>query len=216
MKLLKEKLGRLGFLALAGSFLVFSIFGCEKRRSQVSDETMYSQHCGGCHLPPDPANIPKSIWLNDVLPEMASRLGYDYEPPNKKFDFFASDDIYTDKPLHKTVSLIDSADWNQILSYVMTKAPDSIPPALSRAGRTSITDQFSSEPISLDGNDGFSFISAIHFDSINRQFIFGDAYSESIGAWPFSEGNMKPYSDVIPSVSPVISYVTQDENTFQV
>ena len=41
-------------------------------------ESQYLAYCSGCYLAPNPAHIPRPVWEDRILPEMAARLGYKY------------------------------------------------------------------------------------------------------------------------------------------
>ena len=99
--------------------------------TDVSDESsaaeLYTTHCGSCHLLPDPADLPKSIWSESVFPEMAARLGLYIDG----FDPYASlsmeeahyvrrSKVYPDHPV------IELDDWNRIREYILGLAPDTL------------------------------------------------------------------------------------------
>lgn len=193
------------------SFFSMIIFSCSSPSTELSGEDAYKTHCGGCHLAPNPVNIPKPIWINEVLPNMAARLGYEFEPPNQRFDFFVTDDIYSDKIKNKPVPQIDSATWNKLYEYILSCACDSISVDTSRSGRLSLLNRFSSESIALEGNEGYSFVSIVKFDARKQQFIVGDAYSGDVIKWPegssILDGNTSFYS-------PVVSYHNANEISY--
>ena len=54
--------------------------------SEQQPEVLFATRCGSCHLAPDPAALPKAIWRDKVLPEMAARMGIvenGYDPLKK-------------------------------------------------------------------------------------------------------------------------------------
>ena len=58
---------------------------CNKSLTNESDpQVLFTSYCSGCHVTPNPSNIPKNIWEENVLPEMAARSGYLYDGFNPK------------------------------------------------------------------------------------------------------------------------------------
>jgi hypothetical protein len=85
-----------------------------KKEAWVAEgKSLTGKYCGNCHLAPDPSLLSKSIWTNNVLPAMAERLGIEVLEGN----------IY----LHGKQSTISYADWNKIIKYYETLAPDTLP-----------------------------------------------------------------------------------------
>lgn len=188
---------RILFFALL-SILILAVYLFFPKKS-VSPESQFRVYCSGCHLAPDPANIPKPIWEDRILPEMAARLGYKYN----NYDPFAKHSMeenlyikmskaYPEKPV------IDSISWQQIHDYILAHAPDSIPNDILRSNRNSGSAQFETKPLSLDGNE-IATITCVEFEDAGHQFVIGDA-SGKLNRWP------EP-ADTIPQFhSPVVAY----------
>ncbi|WP_238750596.1 FG-GAP repeat domain-containing protein [Neolewinella maritima] len=97
----------------------------------------YTAVCGSCHLPPDPRELPKSVWSESVLPEMASRMGlqtYAYDPlaviGEQEYTLAHAGGHYPDAPT------ISYEVWEDVKAYILAQAPDSLPlvpvPALAQ------------------------------------------------------------------------------------
>ena len=48
--------------------------GCESQSEK--EERLAKQYCGSCHTFPDPALLSKKTWTDQVLPQMAFRMGF--------------------------------------------------------------------------------------------------------------------------------------------
>jgi len=173
----------------------------------TSPEKNYNQYCGSCHLTPDPANIPKSIWRNRILPEMAARMGYRYNN-NDPFKFSMEENYYIKlSNAFPEESLIDSIQWKQIHDYVINLAPDSISNSPSRIGRNSDLSQFESSLRTLDSLKTTGGIVSINFDASSNKFLIGDI-----------NGKLHDGENPIPirkaSSSPIVSSFVDDSTLY--
>lgn len=80
--------------------------------------------CGGCHQLPDPSLLSKDVWQHKVLPYMGLRLGF-HSP---EADSLVAEDVRSDTTLYPTHKLIADRDWEDIVQYYITQAPDSMLP----------------------------------------------------------------------------------------
>lgn len=193
-------------------FFLILLFTCCKQSSDIANaEVQYATYCGSCHLPPDPVNIPKSIWEDKILPDMASRLGYEFLPPDDNSFSFHDRSVFMDDP-KPSKAIIDSVTWNLIYGYVMALAPDSIPKDTLRLQRNLLLDRFSTSAIALRGGTGKSMITSVQFDKNTNQFIVGDAHSQSIYQWPFDiDSTWKVKDETLRFVSPLTSVAMEDD-----
>ena len=130
-------------LIVIGAILIFSfLHKREQREKLVNLENDYKVYCGSCHMVPNPANIPKSLWKNKVLPEMAKRMGLkDYTDGSPRYSEIEKYHIEFNKA-YPEVPLLDSLTWQQLHDYVIRMAPDSVPNLPVRKGRNSVLTQF--------------------------------------------------------------------------
>jgi hypothetical protein len=100
------------FLLTVICFGIFFYSCKENGNDQTLDEgkLLAAKYCTNCHLLPDPALLDKVTWKNGVLPAMAEQLGIEVLEGN----------IY----LHSKQSALSSADWNKLISYYETLAPE--------------------------------------------------------------------------------------------
>jgi FG-GAP-like repeat len=112
------------------------LFGCHSFRTESQNstfdssvqrgKTLASAYCQSCHQLPDPGLIDKKTWVKTVLPGMAPRLGIfvfkGHEYPSKVLDRNIGRNFYPSAPL------INDGQWQDIIDYYWTAAPDSLAP----------------------------------------------------------------------------------------
>lgn len=110
-----------------GIFVCF-LLGCNGKNEQKK-VALFQTHCGSCHIVPKREDLPKQIWEEAILPDMAARMGLrvnGYDPLKglsfDEMDAVIKTGIY---PLTPTISL---EDWELLKAYVLAGAPDSLFP----------------------------------------------------------------------------------------
>ncbi len=87
-------------------------------------QTLAVNYCQSCHLLPDPSLLDAHSWETGVLPAMGPRLGiffYGYtQYPSSRFDKNVDKHYYPDKPL------LALQDWQCIIDYYTSLAPDTL------------------------------------------------------------------------------------------
>lgn len=96
--------------------------------SKLSGEQLARQHCGSCHLFPEPALLPKKVWEKGVLPAMRVRLGLDLDRlydrvPFEELTQLLNAHAYPDRPQ------LTEADFQKIAAFYRKAAPDTLLPA---------------------------------------------------------------------------------------
>lgn len=172
------------YLSVIFLLFMFLVFSCaETSKKQVSIETEYQTYCGSCHLAPNPNSIPKSIWKDNVLPEMAARMGYKYNnyKPNKgkniQEDYYVK--LSNAYPEH---AIIDSLTFWKIHDYIISQAPDSILTDTKRSDYNKNLISFFPKVIDIK-NIRVPIITNIQFDTITNQFNIGDI-TGGVFQWP--------------------------------
>ncbi|MBO0947173.1 FG-GAP repeat domain-containing protein [Fibrella forsythiae] len=93
--------------------------------SQLTGKQLATAYCGNCHLLPDPSLLPKSIWKNKVLPQMALRLGFSIDSISPFVTVADPDEI--NRILQSGVfagsQLLHTDDWNKLVQYYVDRAP---------------------------------------------------------------------------------------------
>lgn len=131
-----------------------------------SNEALARQHCSSCHAFPEPSLLPKSIWLQSVLPQMAFRMGLD------------KSNLYTINPMDRKAVLstlpetpmVNYKEWVKILKYYRDNAPDSIVFDASEIKDT--LRQF--HPMTVAFQDKADrFVTMVNYDSQNKKAFIG-------------------------------------------
>ncbi len=186
-------------ISLLFLFLYFLTSCSDSLTSESDPQVLFSSYCSGCHVTPDPSHIPKNIWKENVLPEMAARLGYLYDGYNPKKKNSMEENFHVGLAnVYPSQPLIDSLTWKKIHDYVISNAPDKIEVDSFRNKRNSNITQFSPKPISIDTRD-LAGITNVQFDKTKNKFIVGNVYGETT-YWPNSKDEFRIFG------SSMISY----------
>lgn len=169
--------------ALSGLLSALSMSCNGPSEDSNAGRSKFMNYCGNCHVLPEPGHIPKAIWKNEVLPEMAARLGFTYTDYNPLAKLSMKERLYIGlSKVYPKESTLDSASWWQIHEYIMALAPDSVPVDTLRKNRHSPLTQFKKIPISL--NETYRpAITSIRFNADEHEFTIGDAYGK-VYTWP--------------------------------
>ncbi len=132
--ILKKKPKTCVLFSLVVSLLLFSCY--DNPKNPLANAAQYTNYCGSCHLTPDPTTIPWPIWENDVLPEMAARMGYRYDgydpysyKSREEKSYMNLNKTYPEQPT------IDYKTWWGIHDYIRSLAPYTIPIDTTRKNR---------------------------------------------------------------------------------
>lgn len=156
--------------------LISICFACNNiPKNQQKNKALFNAHCGSCHRVPNPENIPKDIWENSVLPEMAARMGYRYNGYDPYQYKSPEETLHLDlSKAYPEKATIDSATWRGIHQYIISQAPDSIPVERTRKNRNKNLTQFSVRIIETT-KPGVPIITAIQYDTVGHLFTTADA-----------------------------------------
>jgi len=176
------------FIRLAGILITLSLLfpACQSTSSvtqtasadsltptRLSGLQLASAYCISCHLLPDPALLDKETWPN-VLTQMALRMGQSdqqmtalmrYDDPGERQRIIEAN-IFPDHPT------MHPADWQKIVAYYTSSAPDKLPPQPDHAPvlptlplfRGRLTDG------AIDG-----MVTLVQYDSVRQQTWAGNA-----------------------------------------
>lgn len=100
-------------------FVLLSCSTPEQHREKVA-----KQSCSGCHLFPEPSLLPRSTWTNDVLPNMAFRMGL--TDLMDGLDYFPQQDLLTVVSTLPKNRMVDEETWATLVEYYTQNSPDSI------------------------------------------------------------------------------------------
>ncbi len=108
-------------LAIVGILVVTYIGLIAPKRAE---DYSFKTYCGSCHALPDPSDLPRHIWENNVLPNMGARLGIrvgDYDP----LAIQSPDEIIELKiaAIYPMEAKITLDEWESITDYILSRAP---------------------------------------------------------------------------------------------
>lgn len=112
---------------IAVGALFFLIWACGKQEEPNPREA-YAVHCGSCHLPPKIEDLPKDLWSDQVLPEMAARVGIatpGYDPMSGLS--FEERIAVMESRIFPVEPVFDEDVFRSIETYILAMAPDSLP-----------------------------------------------------------------------------------------
>ncbi|WP_143304704.1 FG-GAP repeat domain-containing protein [Chitinophaga vietnamensis] len=105
-----------------GAIFIISLFiisSCHTPTREERGKALADKYCGTCHQPVSPALLDKETWTKHVLPAMAKRLG---------IRVWNETEYYPPQPGEKPAAL-SFAEWNEIVHYYDTLAPEHLAPA---------------------------------------------------------------------------------------
>ncbi|WP_377178205.1 FG-GAP repeat domain-containing protein [Namhaeicola litoreus] len=185
---------------------IFLFLGCaeSKREKQVR---LYESYCASCHILPSPDVLPRQIWEEKLLPDMAARMGIvdnGYNPlkglPFKEAESIIKSGIYPAAPI------MSSEDWSLLKSYILEMAPDSLP-SINEPHSASTLQQFRAVSISLDENPG-NFVT--YFECRNDTMWIGDLQGN---LFSFMYGDIKPKTR-LQANSAVVDFYQYDGKSY--
>ncbi|WP_373519209.1 FG-GAP repeat domain-containing protein [Pricia sp.] len=135
--------------------------------------TLYKTQCASCHLLPAIQDLPKHIWENGVLPDMAARMGI-IDSTNNPYKGLSFDEQYAIKQtgIYPNKPQLSLHDWELLKSYIITIAPDSLVSGIDSSSRDELA-QFVPRPIRLDSSAG-AFITFLKYDGQDNSVIIAD------------------------------------------
>lgn len=144
--------------------------------SLLSGELLAIRYCGGCHLFPEPALLDKRTWQEDVLPNMALRLGI---RENKKDPY--TDILPNERSILRAINafpdepLLAEKEWKKIIQYYIQEAPAQPLPQKSKPSITLPAQSlFDVTQLSFDQKP-MPRISMLEYDTATHQLYVGDA-----------------------------------------
>ena len=132
---------------------------------QERGEQLYQTNCASCHIAPSPQDLPKHLWKESVLPEMAARMGIKdstYNPYAK--NTFPEQEAMMKTGIYSVRPAMTMEDWKLLKAYVIESAPEKLEILPSRLLNAPLA-QFAANPINLDSISG----SSITFLDVNSE-----------------------------------------------
>lgn len=153
-------------------FFILMFLSCSQSKEEKG-RVLYTTHCASCHIAPDIQSLPRNLWIEKVLPEMAARMGIKegtFNPLGKLP--FAEQEAILKTGVYPYAPIIAKEDWNLLKQYILDLAPDSLN-RIERTKKAQELNQFDAKAISLDSVTG-SRVTYLKFDESSDQLIIGD------------------------------------------
>lgn len=148
--------------------------GCTTPASKKGEETA-KKYCGTCHVYPEPKLLPKKIWKESILPEMAAFANY-YRNGEGEYLPMSQQMVATKNAAVKNLSFaIEKDDWEKIVSFYLSNAPEK----LSEPGRA-IDTVLKGFDVLIPSSRGKAYTSALYTNTKERQIFIGDIISDSL------------------------------------
>src|SRR5690606_22079517 len=87
----------------------------------------FQQHCGACHIAPEPTDLTKDIWENKVLPDMGARLGMT-TPGFHPYDKLSYEEQLRliQNRIYPGVPVLSEKEWTDLKKYIIKTAPEKL------------------------------------------------------------------------------------------
>lgn len=159
------------FFSLSLCLLLLGI-SCSNSK-EARGKAVYGTKCASCHWLPDIQDLPKRLWKDAVLPEMGARMGirdstYD---PYKGYSF-EQQYAMIQSGVYGVAPSISKDDWNMLVDYIVSNAPDSLRQNNERLRAKRLT-QFLPHPVTVDSAKG-SLITFAEFDPKKGKMVIAD------------------------------------------
>lgn len=186
-------------------FFFVLLLGCGKSSKNTKGEALFNTQCASCHVAPNIDHLPKELWTNAVLPEMAARMGIKdggFEP--YKGLGFDEMELIHGAGIYPYAPTLNEADWKILKEYIVNNAPDSLP-KIDYKVQPKPQNRFESHEISLDTVPG-TYITFLKFEASDHKLLTGDM-SGNLIAYDF---NSAISSSINKVRSAIVDYVQKD------
>lgn len=165
----KQKLSRL----VLSLIITAQLFSCISKNKEPKGQTLYNSHCASCHVLPSIEDLPKAIWENGILPDMAARMGIidSSNNPLKRKSFLEQEAILK-SGIYPNTPTISKDDWDILRNYILQKAPDSLVSNISSPKSNKIS-QFEISPVNIDSING-SYATFLEFNNNDNTILVGN------------------------------------------
>lgn len=130
-------------------------------------------YCGSCHRLPDPQELPRRVWAEEVLPDMGAWLGI--YPENDRQGY-----LIKKQPAAEAMGLfpveprLDSTEWAAIVNHYLAEAPEAMPPLEAEA--LPVQTRFRVTPVETGAEDDPPpLVTYLGWSAEDRQIVVGSA-----------------------------------------
>lgn len=189
--------------------LFFVIFSCTPSAKKEKGAQLYQDQCARCHIAPDINDLPKDLWTQSILPEMAARMGIKDGgfKPYENMDFEEMEIIHN-SGIYPYMPSLNEQDWAILKTYILEMAPDSL---ASIVYPTKIKEQqlFETSMFPIDETPG-SYFTYLTYVEENNSIHTGDISGKLI-AYNFDTKNSQVLKE---SENAVIGFTDLDSISF--
>lgn len=141
--------------------------------TQLTGRQLAQAYCGTCHLPPDPSLLDKTTWQRGVLPQMALRMGLSDARMTELMRLGNETERFRllEANTYPETPMVNPADWQKIVNYYVTKAPEHLPAQPAHAPVRTELPLFRVEPTEGVAD---SWITLLRYDSLTHRTWVGD------------------------------------------
>jgi hypothetical protein len=153
--------------------IVAQLISCVAKNKESKGQALYNSYCASCHVLPSIEDLPKAIWENGVLPDMAARMGIidsSNNPLNRKS--FLEQEAILKSGIYPNTPIISTEDWDILRSYILQKAPDSLI-TNSNSPQSKLITQFDMKAVNIDSTKG-SYATFLEFNKSDNTAMIGN------------------------------------------
>ncbi len=186
--------------------LLLLFFASCKNRKKEKAYSLFNKHCASCHILPEINSLPKHIWKDGVLPDMAARMGL-IDSTNNPYKRISRREqmAIMESRIYPTVPIINEEDWNLLKEFIVSMAPESLKSNTPYV-KPDIVKLFSSSTVKLDSIKG-SLITFLEYDTIRKKIITSDLNGKLI-VYDYQNNKVVESNNIINALT---SYQTKDQ-----
>ncbi|WP_162339640.1 FG-GAP repeat domain-containing protein [Cyclobacterium salsum] len=177
----------------------------------LKGRALSESYCASCHAYPSPSLLPKSIWKNQVLPQMAAMMGDQTAQDSMGvWENKTEEEITIQKKLgvYPSSPQLSSDDFQAILDFYVAESPKTLPPQNLKETPV-LLQQVTAKKLFIEGIKSPK-TSLVAVNEERRELFISDATSKQL--------YVKDQNDelfTLPSItSPAVHYIRKAPNVF--
>ncbi|UZD22740.1 VCBS repeat-containing protein [Algoriphagus halophytocola] len=179
--------------------------------SKLKGKTLAESYCASCHANPSPTLLPKHIWQQKVLPQMAAFMGFKVAQDSLKvWENKSEEEIARVKKLgiYPSTPQISKEDFQAIISYFLEEAPVVLPPQIPKEA-PSILDTFTPKKLFIEGIQSPQ-TSLVAINEERSELIIADANTNQV----FVNVQQDQLFTLPATASPAVHFIKRAPNTY--
>ena len=188
--------------------LLHLMVSCSQSKEKQQVE-LYETHCARCHIAPAINVLPKHLWKDKVLPEMAARMGIQ-DADNDPFEGVSLQEqgAIIKTGIYPSKAVIEMDDWQLLEDYIISNAPESLTQN-SLEKKLKPLDQFKTKAIAIDSVKG-SALSYLKYEPHENQLFMGTMRGDLM-TYDFETGMA---SSKLRAGSSITDFTEKDNKTY--